>query len=77
MPIEKIIALASAIFAGIVATHPLTWRTEVRKLEYSMFKEVADTRSWGNPSIFPVGKSHIQATGRPHRIGRNSPESQP
>jgi hypothetical protein len=45
MPIEKIIALASAIFVGIVATHPLTWRAEVRKLEYSMFKEVADTRS--------------------------------
>jgi hypothetical protein len=52
MPIEKIIALASVIVAGIMATHPFTWRTELRKLEYSMLKEVSDTRSWGNPSLF-------------------------
>jgi hypothetical protein len=51
MPIEKIIALASAVFAGVVATHPLTWRVEVRKLEYSILKEVSDTRSWGTPSF--------------------------
>ena len=56
MPIEKIVALASGIVAGIALAHPFTWRAELRKLEYSMFKEISDTRSWGNPSIFQYGQ---------------------
>jgi hypothetical protein len=66
VPIKELIALASAIMAGVMVTHPFTWKTEIRKLEYSMFKEVSDTRSWGNPSIFQYSKHPNHITGRHH-----------
>lgn len=61
MPIDKIVAWASVIVAGIMLTHPFSWRMKLAKLEYSMFKEISDTRSWGNPSIF---KHEITRRGR-------------
>ena len=65
MPIKEILVLASEIVAGVMATHPFTWKTELRKMECSMFKEISDTRSWGNPDIFQYAPKATQA-GRGH-----------
>lgn len=51
MPINEIMTVAALLLAGIIATHPLTWRTEVRKVQVAILRDVADTRSWGNPSL--------------------------
>jgi hypothetical protein len=50
--LEKAIPLAVAIVMGLYTQHPLTWRTELIKLEYSILKEVKGTSSWGCPSVF-------------------------
>jgi hypothetical protein len=76
MPIENLIKLAITIMVGIMITHPLTYTTEIRKIEFSILREIGDTRSWGNPSIFPENKSHIHATGRLKPI-HNGKELQP
>jgi hypothetical protein len=52
MPIESILKLAGAILLGIVVTHPTNFTGTLRKIEFSILREAADTRSWGNPSIF-------------------------
>lgn len=55
MPIKEIMTWATVLLAGIIATHPLTWRTEVRKIQIAILRDVGDTRSWGCPSVFPGG----------------------
>ncbi len=52
MPIDKLIKLAIAVMTGIVISHPLTYMTEIRRIEFSILKEIGNTRSWGNPLIF-------------------------
>ena len=52
MPINEIMTVAAILLAGIVATHPLTWKTEVRKVQIAILRDVSDTRSWGNPSLW-------------------------
>ena len=56
MPVKGLIDFAWIVFFGIVVTHPLTFRAELRKVQYAILREVSDTRSWGNPSIFRHGK---------------------
>jgi hypothetical protein len=53
------------IVAGVMAIHPFTWKTELRKMEYSMFKEISNTRSWGNRDIFQYALVGSQK-GRAH-----------
>jgi hypothetical protein len=63
VPIEKFVSIAAAIVFGLMITHPLTWRTHLLKLQYSILHEVSDTRSWGNPSIFKHHPSHTHKRG--------------
>lgn len=64
---EKLMPLAMAAVISLYIQHPLTWRIELAKLQYSILKEVSGTRSWGNPSIF----RHVSAkTSQPsHKAG--------
>ena len=63
MPIKEIMTVASLVLGGLIVTHPLTWRSEIRKVQFSILREVTSTRSWGNPSIF-VHRATAKHVGR-------------
>jgi hypothetical protein len=54
MPIEPLIKLSAAILIGIAITHPLNVTRAIRGIEFSILREATNTRSWGNPSIYPT-----------------------
>jgi hypothetical protein len=52
MPSKEIIALAAAIMGGIFITHPFGFANAIRKVEFSILREVTRTDNWGNPSLY-------------------------
>lgn len=74
MPIKEIMAVASFGLATLIVTHPLTWRTEMRRIQIAILRDVSDTRSWGNPS--PWGGRYSWTKARSPRVRlKNSPVS--
>lgn len=53
MPIKEIIAVAAALMASIIATHPTRPLEAVRELQVKILREVGRTDNWGSPDIFP------------------------
>ncbi|MBS1958327.1 MAG: hypothetical protein JST80_02540 [Bdellovibrionales bacterium] len=47
---EKIVPLAAAFVIGLMTQHPLTWRMELKRVQYSMLRELSRTDNWGTPS---------------------------
>ena len=61
MPVKSVVAVATVVVGSVMLMHPLTWKTELRKLQFSILREVTNTRSWGNPSIFQHRKVRPRA----------------
>jgi hypothetical protein len=64
MPVDKFVSLATAIVLGTMIAHPFDWRVRLLKVQYSILREVSDTRSWGNPSIFKPRHMHVHRRGQ-------------
>jgi hypothetical protein len=64
MPIEPLIKLSAAILIGLAITHPMNVSRAIRGVEFSVLREITNTRSWGNPSIHPPRRATKE--GRPH-----------
>jgi hypothetical protein len=58
MPVKEFVNLAFIVFLGIAVTHPMTFAVEIRKIELSILRAAADTRSWGDPVHFPEHQSY-------------------
>lgn len=64
MQVDKLVPLATAIVLGTMIAHPFEWRMRLLKIQYTILREVTDTRSWGNPSIFKIHHSHVHKPRR-------------
>jgi hypothetical protein len=67
MPVDKFVSLATAIVLGTMIAHPFDWRVRLLKVQYSILREVSDTRSLGNPSIFKP--HHLRGLKRGQEAG--------
>ena len=67
MPIKELVALATAFVMGMAAAHPRDYRMRLAKIQYAMLREVGNTRSWGNPSIFQYNPRQIPEKSHSHR----------
>ena len=60
--IESLIPVAVSVVVGLVITHPLTWRAELAKRQYSILKEITRTNNWGSPLLWKT------VTKRPNKM---------
>lgn len=63
-PIKELMALSAAILAAICIANPLHPREAIRNFEYRIIREVGNTRTWGDPSIFSKHNHIHRKTGK-------------
>jgi hypothetical protein len=76
MPIREILALAAVIFGGIFVTHPLSFRTTIRQVQFSILREITRTDNWGDPSLYHTNRytaPHGKIYSSPHHKASRKP----
>jgi hypothetical protein len=56
MPIREILALSVAVMGGIFIAHPLSFKSALRQVEFSILREVTRTDNWGDPSLYRTNR---------------------
>lgn len=78
MPIKELVALSAVIMAGIFITHPFTFPSAVRQVEFSILKEMGRTDTWGDPSLWHHNRYTVPHTEFMRRLhARDSRRSTP
>ncbi|MCM2279343.1 MAG: hypothetical protein NDJ89_14810 [Oligoflexia bacterium] len=61
LPIKERVTIATAVVLGMAALHPTDYKMRLWKLQYSMLKEVRETRSWGTLPVIPFKPPRLPA----------------